>query len=200
VHRPLYVIAVYCLSLAFSSFSYAQGEGQGCGPSLVTENIKARPPSMPAEKSVASAIDLLKQAEALGVYGGKRRREKKEFADLNHQLSHIQEHGEGQYRQKLKSAKVLTHWSEFNQFWQSQMTTFSELPKESQQELWEPLQLVMSIGIKHFIAYAESPSDHRLNGPRLETILTSHVGHQHRSLEENLYILTKNVQKYYSNH
>ena len=94
--------------------------------------------------------------------------------------------------------RLIEDWDTFNTFWLSKVHEFRALPKKKRDTLASSLELPLSLAIKHYIAFLEAQDLSGWKLGRLSNILSVHTDYPDADVETSLFLLTREVQKYYS--
>lgn len=166
----------------------------------VLERVRTatEPVTAPVHPVFPQMRELTAQIEALKVFGGSKGSRRKAKAEIEADLAHV-ERDFAKILQKSPNVREYADlWMNFNSYWLNQINSFHTLPVAKQQALRADLEIPLSISLKHFIAFLEAPNHIRWKMGRLKSILNIHEKHANVDVEAALFLLRRQIEKFYS--
>lgn len=188
------VLLGFFLSLFLSQFSY----GQVACEVVFKREVVVKLQVVRAEPIFQQMREFAAQIEALKLFGGSARSRKRERQEIEADIDLLEKNFEKQLQKTPHLREFVDKWSHFNGYWLIKINEFHSLPELKKQELRKFMEVPVSIALKHFIAFLEAPNHRRWQMNRLNSILTIHQKHANIDLEAALFLINRQVQKFYS--
>ena len=142
--------------------------------------------------------DLYRAFEELDLFGSSKKKRAKERATMKKEIKGVEEAFLIAMKDKPHLHETLDMFQQFNKHWAERLEEYKKLPKEEQARLKESIEVPLSIGIKHFVAFLEARNHRRWKLGRLHYLLELHTKHLNVDLETALFLINRGANKFFS--
>jgi septal ring factor EnvC (AmiA/AmiB activator) len=170
-------------------------QARGLCPSLFNPTAANGDMDATIDKSLRLAQSVLDLKLFKSTQRGRKREHRHIVDDLTSLNARIKTmKAEGQEYQK----DLLNTWDQYLSYWLQQIQNYESLPDTERRRMKTSLEVAISLGTKHLISFLEAPHHRRWKLERLLQVLNSGYAQSTGELTLSLFLVEREVQKYYS--